>query len=275
MANTNFKVKTGLEVGTGVTISAGIITAVSFSGNATNATYAVTAGVSTYSGVSGFSTFSGYSNTSGFSTFSNYANNAGIATYAWTAGVSTYSGVAGYSTFSGYSDTTGFSTFSGYANASGVSTSVIGGIASVTQLQVSGISTLGSGTTVIGSFFTNQLSVSGVSTASTVNDTSGNVRIVPQNSQTTAYILVASDSGKHIDITTGGVTVPASVFSVGDVVTIFNDSTSNQIITQGGSVTLRQAGTANTGNRTLAQYGLATILCVAPNTFVISGAGLS
>jgi hypothetical protein len=47
VANQNFKVKTGLEVGTGVTISAGIVTAISFSGNATNATYAVTAGVST------------------------------------------------------------------------------------------------------------------------------------------------------------------------------------------------------------------------------------
>ena len=41
---------------------------------------------------------------------------------------------------------------------------------------------------------------------------------------------------------------------------------------------MRQAGTANTGNRTLAQYGVATILCItggATPTFVISGAGLS
>ena len=58
MANQNFKVKTGLEVGTGVTISGGIVTATTFSGNATNATYAVTSGVSTYSGISGVSTFS-------------------------------------------------------------------------------------------------------------------------------------------------------------------------------------------------------------------------
>ena len=154
MANQNFKVKTGLEVGTGVTISAGIVTASTFSGNATNATYAVTAGVSTYSGVSGFSTFSGYSNasgistfsgysdTTGFSTFSGYANNTGIATYAITAGVSTYSGVSGFSTFSGYSNASGVSTFSGYSNNAGIATSVIAGIASVTQLQVSGVSTL-------------------------------------------------------------------------------------------------------------------------------------
>ena len=87
--------------------------------------------------------------------------------------------------------------------------------------------------------------------------------------------MQASDNGKHISITTGGVTVPASVFSVGDVVTIFNNSGSSQTITQGASVTLRLAGTATTGNRTLAQYGLSTVLCVGTNTFAIVGQGLT
>ena len=98
---------------------------------------------------------------------------------------------------------------------------------------------------------------------------------IPPNSQTGAYTLVASDDGKHINITTGGVTVPSGVFSAGDVVTVYNNSGSNQTITQGSSVTLRLAGTATTSNRVLATYGLCTILCVASNTFVISGAGLT
>ena len=98
---------------------------------------------------------------------------------------------------------------------------------------------------------------------------------IPQSSQTSAYTLVAGDNGKHVNITTGGVTVPNSVFSAGSVITIFNDSGSNQTITQGGSVTLRLAGSATTGNRTLAQYGLCTVLCVGTNEFVISGAGLT
>jgi len=101
---------------------------------------------------------------------------------------------------------------------------------------------------------------------------------IPQNAQTSAYVLVASDSGKHISITTGGVTVNASVFSVGDTVLIYNNSGSNQTITQGTNVTLRLSGTATTGNRTLAQYGTATLLCVtggANPVFVISGSGLS
>jgi hypothetical protein len=90
--------------------------------------------------------------------------------------------------------------------------------------------------------------------------------------------LVAADSGKHISITTGGVTVNASIFSAGQATTIFNNSASNQTITQGTSVTMYLAGTATTGNRTLAQRGIATILCItggATPVFVISGGGLT
>lgn len=108
-----------------------------------------------------------------------------------------------------------------------------------------------------------------------VQDSKGGIRAIPQNSKTAAYTLVVGDVGKHINITTGGVTVPSGVFSVGDAVTIYNDSASDQTVTQGSSVTLRSAGTADTGNRTLAQRGICTLLCVASNEFVISGAGLS
>ena len=98
---------------------------------------------------------------------------------------------------------------------------------------------------------------------------------VPQNAKTAAYTLVAGDAGKHVSITTGGVTIPQNVFSVGDAISIYNNSGSDQTITQGTGVTLRLAGTSFSGNRTIALYGLCTILCVASNNFVINGAGLS
>jgi hypothetical protein len=97
---------------------------------------------------------------------------------------------------------------------------------------------------------------------------------IPANTQTTAYTLVASDAGKHVNITSGGVTIPANIFSSGDAISIYNNSASAQTITQGSSTTLRKAGSSETGNRTLAQYGLSTILCVGTNEFVISGSGL-
>ena len=110
--------------------------------------------------------------------------------------------------------------------------------------------------------------------AGLVSDGIGNVRSAPRNAQTSAYTLVALDNGKHISITTGGVVVPASIMSIGDMVTIYNNSDASQTITT-SAVTCFLAGTANTGSRTLAQRGLATLLCVDVNVFVISGAGLT
>lgn len=102
-------------------------------------------------------------------------------------------------------------------------------------------------------------------------------RGLPQNSQTASYTLALSDAGKHISITTGGVVIPANgsvAFPTGTTIVVFNNSGSNQTISI-TSDTLRQAGTANTGSRTLAQYGLATLVKVTSTVWVISGAGLS
>jgi collagen type VII alpha len=97
---------------------------------------------------------------------------------------------------------------------------------------------------------------------------------LPTNSQSANYTLQLSDNGKYVNITSGNITVPSGVFSSGDVITIFNNKTSNMSIIQGASVTQYFAGTSITGTLTLSQRGLATILCVGSNTFVISGAGL-
>lgn len=114
-----------------------------------------------------------------------------------------------------------------------------------------------------------------VTSSSTLSDSKGNLRSIPQNAQTGAYTLVAADAGKHVSITTGGVTVPASVFSTGDAVTIFNNSTSSQTLTT-SAVTAYLPGTATAKTSfTLGARGLCTLLCVASNTFVISGAALS
>jgi hypothetical protein len=114
--------------------------------------------------------------------------------------------------------------------------------------------------------------------STTVNDTLGNIRVIPQNtySDVSSYTLQASDAGKHINITgSGGVTVPAGVFTVGQVITVFNNTAGNRTIAQGSSVTLYQAGVGSTGSRTLATRGLASILCVASNTFAVTGVGLT
>jgi len=111
-----------------------------------------------------------------------------------------------------------------------------------------------------------------------ISDTLGSVRAAPIQTKSSAYAVVAADAGSTIYISTGGVTFNISTLSAGDMVTIVNNSGTSQTITAAASVTFRLAGTASTGNRTLAQYGMATFLCVvggATPTFICSGAGLT
>ena len=98
-------------------------------------------------------------------------------------------------------------------------------------------------------------------------------RDVPQNAQTSAYQLVLTDRGKHISITTGGITVPANgtvAFGIGSAVTIVNDSGSTQTVAI-TTDTMTLAGTATTGTRTLAINGIATLLKIAATRWLISG----
>lgn len=97
---------------------------------------------------------------------------------------------------------------------------------------------------------------------------------VPFNAQSGSYTLVATDRGLAIS-GASGVTVPPSIFTAGNVVSIVNGAGGAITITQGSGVTMYLAGTATTGNRTLAANGLATVLCTASNTFLVTGAGVS
>jgi hypothetical protein len=121
------------------------------------------------------------------------------------------------------------------------------------------------------------INTTGNITAGNISDSVGLLRSIPQNSKNTGYTLQSTDNGQMINITTGNVTIPAGVFNspFGQTVSIFNNQTTSNAVVQGSGVTLRLAGTTATGNRTLARYGVATLICVAANTFVISGAGLS
>ena len=93
------------------------------------------------------------------------------------------------------------------------------------------------------------------------------------NSQSSSYNAAASDNGKLISISSGGVTINSGVFSPGENFMIWNNSALNQTITEGASVTMYlSSGSGSTGSRTLQARGLCSIICTASNEFVISGA---
>ena len=120
-----------------------------------------------------------------------------------------------------------------------------------------------------------ETTAAGVTVSGTIIDDKDNVRRIPQNNQTSAYTIVSADAGKHINISTGGVTFAANLFIAGDAVTIINDSGSNQTITC-GAVTMYLAGDTSTKNSlTLAGRGMASFICMGGNVFYGSGGGLS
>jgi len=98
-------------------------------------------------------------------------------------------------------------------------------------------------------------------------------RSVPRVS-TTGLTATVNERGKCY-ASTGTITVPNSTFASGDALSVYNDSGSAITIAQGSGFTLRQVGTGNTGNRTLAARGLVTIWFNSAAEAVISGGGLS
>ena len=118
-----------------------------------------------------------------------------------------------------------------------------------------------------------QTTAAGVTVTGTVSDSLGDVRSIPQNSQSSAYTLVASDAGKHV-ITDSAVTIPNSVFAAGDAVTIVNNSGSDIALTKSIN-NLYLSTDGSNASRTLAARGTATILFVSGTAGYISGAGLS
>lgn len=146
------------------------------------------------------------------------------------------------------------------------------GVTSAIQTQLNAKASSGANTDITALDQDVTITATGTIAADTIG-----YRGLPQNSQTASYTLALSDAGKHISITTGGVVIPANgsvAFPIGTTIVVFNNSGSNQTISI-TTDTLRQAGTANTGSRTLAQYGLVTCVKVTSTVWVISGAGLS
>lgn len=96
-----------------------------------------------------------------------------------------------------------------------------------------------------------------------------------------ANTLIANDAGSHIYNTnttsTFAVTVPNNTsvaLNNGTAITLINGG-NVFTIAAGTGVTLRLAGTATTGTRTLANNAVATLIKVATETWYISGAGVT
>jgi hypothetical protein len=121
-------------------------------------------------------------------------------------------------------------------------------------------------------------SVSGTPVGGTTSSTLLGYIGMPQNSQSANYTLALSDQGKHVYVTaTSTVTVPANsatAFPVGSTIAIIAGGSATVTISI-TTDTMYLGGSGTTGSRTLAAYGMATLVKVASTTWFISGAGLT
>jgi hypothetical protein len=154
------------------------------------------------------------------------------------------------------------------------------GVTSAIQTQLNARAALS------GASFTGNISTTGtiqgmpsLPTNSTSADNVGYVGMPQVLNPTSPYTISAGDGGEHIYMTSTGrtITIPANAsvpLEIGTTVVIINANGVTTTISI-NSDTLRQANTTNTGTRTLAANGMATLVKVAATEWVISGNGLS
>ena len=154
-----------------------------------------------------------------------------------------------------------------------------------TAMTLTGTETATNKTFTTGNAFNGTLGATTPSTVvgTTVSDSIGDVRLIPQNSQSAAYTLVLADSGKHIlhpsaDTTARTFTIPANssvAFTIGTAVTFINQNAGGVITISITTDTMRLAGAGTTGSRSLAANGVATAVKITSTEWIISGTGLT
>lgn len=190
----------------------------------------------------------------------------------------------------GYADAN-FLRVSGFVapvSGSGVEISFLSGIGGVTaydrstsarlplQLVGSTVAILANGVTVAAFSSTGGAAL----TEGTVNGISIGYRGIPLNTQSAGYTLGLDDQGKCVYSKNSGaqtIVVPTDAVAaipIGAAIQIINNGNTAITISATG-ITLYQAGTTNTGNRTLGVRGAATLQKVEANMWFISGSGLT
>lgn len=114
-----------------------------------------------------------------------------------------------------------------------------------------------------------------IAAGGTIASTSVGYRGIPLSAQTQGALitLALTDAGKRVANTTGGWAIPANAsiaFPIDTVVALYNNSGSTQTVAI-TTDTLRWAGTASTGTRTVAAYGWCWLTKVAATEWSASG----
>lgn len=171
--------------------------------------------------------------------------------------------------------TTGNQTIGGTKTfSSTISGSIDGNAATVTN----GVYTAGNQTIAGNKTFSG---TTALAAGSTIDGLVVGYRDVPVTISNAAKTFALADAGKAFgkdNSTAYTYTIPANssvAFPVGTVITVFNNNATANITVAITTDTLRLAGTATTGSRTVAPYSLCTLFKVSSTVWLASGAGVT
>jgi len=124
--------------------------------------------------------------------------------------------------------------------------------------------------------------ITGFAATATTSSTASSLGYLglPQSATATTATLAIGDAGKHIYVTTASqtITIPANAsvaYPIGTTITFIAGSSATTVSIAIATDTMRLAGGALTGTRTLAANGMATAVKVAATTWYINGIGLT
>ena len=127
----------------------------------------------------------------------------------------------------------------------------------------------------------NYLTISGGNITANTGGFEIGYKDVPQNYTNTSFTLALSDRGKHIYTSNGTsqtITIANNAtvaFPVGTAISIVSQGAGTITVARGTGVSLYLAANNTSADRTIATYGMATLLKVAADTWFISGAGVA
>lgn len=104
------------------------------------------------------------------------------------------------------------------------------------------------------------------------NMTVGFKNIPAVGAKTSGYVLAVGDVGKYVEIGSGGaITIPDAVFSAGDAISLFNNTSGNITITCTITTAYIAGADIDKATMTLASRGLATIFFNSGTVCAVSG----
>jgi hypothetical protein len=113
-----------------------------------------------------------------------------------------------------------------------------------------------------------------VRTSATYNDLYGKLRAIPRSgsAKTGPYTLGLADVGLMIEVQAGGsIAIPDSVFSAGDAISVFNNTSANVTVTCNITTAYIAGNNSARSSVSLATRGVMTVLFISGTLCVLSG----